>query len=76
MELPDISSKEGKVLKKQDTFGVVESVKTASDVYAPVSGEVVGTNTTLEDEPDAVRSLMAALVAFAALLSDPCAIER
>ena len=36
-------------------FGVVESVKTASDLYAPVSGEVVEVNTTLADEPQAVN---------------------
>jgi glycine cleavage system H protein len=39
-----------------DAFGVVESVKAASDVYAPVSGEVVETNPALEDEPELVNS--------------------
>jgi len=34
--------------------GVVESVKTASDIHAPVSGEVVEVNTALEDDPDFV----------------------
>ncbi|WP_327857198.1 glycine cleavage system protein GcvH [Acinetobacter guillouiae] len=35
--------------------GVVESVKTASDIHAPVSGEVVEVNTALEDDPDFVN---------------------
>lgn len=74
MELPDIGA-EGKVLKKSDTFGVVESVKTASDVYAPVSGEVVEINPVLDNEPEAVRSLMAALITFAALVSATAATE-
>lgn len=50
VELPEV----GKDLVKQNTFGVVESVKTASDVYSPVSGEVVEVNTELEDEPGKV----------------------
>ncbi|WP_419820371.1 glycine cleavage system protein GcvH [Acinetobacter sp.] len=36
--------------------GVVESVKTASDIHAPVSGEVVEVNTALEDDPDFVNN--------------------
>ncbi len=35
--------------------GVVESVKTASDIHAPVSGEVVEVNSALEDDPDFVN---------------------
>jgi glycine cleavage system H protein len=35
--------------------GVVESVKTASDIHAPVSGEVIEVNTALEDDPDLVN---------------------
>eukprot|EP00892_Ulva_mutabilis_P008773 jgi/Ulvmu1/6268/UM028_0126.1 len=51
VELPEV----GKDLEKQNTFGVVESVKTASDVYAPVSGKVVMVNSDLEDEPGKVN---------------------
>lgn len=52
VELPD----EGKVFTKGDDAAVVESVKAASDVYAPVSGEVIEANDALEDEPALVNS--------------------
>ncbi|MGE4322496.1 MAG: glycine cleavage system protein GcvH [Sphingobium sp.] len=47
---------EGAALDKGDDAAVVESVKAASDVYAPISGEVVATNAALEDEPALVNS--------------------
>jgi glycine cleavage system H protein len=46
----------GKVLKKGDTFGVVESIKAVSDLYSPVSGTVVEVNSALVDEPGMVNS--------------------
>lgn len=45
----------GTVLKAGETFGVVESVKAASDLYAPVAGTVVATNPTLESAPETVN---------------------
>ena len=45
----------GKVLAKGEVFGVVESVKTASDLYAPVSGKVSKVNTALANEPSPVN---------------------
>jgi glycine cleavage system H protein len=45
----------GSALSKGEAFATVESVKAASDVNAPVSGEVVATNATLEDTPDAIN---------------------
>lgn len=51
VELPDV----GSAKKKGDPFGVVESVKAASDVYMPVSGEVVEVNSDLEDSPAIVN---------------------
>ena len=48
VELPE----EGKTLRAGDPAAVVESVKTASDIYAPVSGEVVAVNSELEDAPE------------------------
>ncbi len=39
-----------------DQAGVVESVKAASDIYSPVSGEVIAVNEQLEDEPETVNS--------------------
>ncbi|MGJ8513183.1 glycine cleavage system protein GcvH [Carnimonas bestiolae] len=48
VELPEAGSH----LSIGEEFGVVESVKAASDLYAPLSGEVVDINTTLEDQPE------------------------
>ena len=47
----------GKSVSKGDSFAVVESVKAASDVYAPISGEVVEANTELGDAPETVNAL-------------------
>lgn len=52
VELPD----EGDVLEAGKSFGVVESVKAVSDVYAPISGEVVEVNETLPDEPELLNN--------------------
>ena len=51
VELPEV----GKTFKQGDELAVVESVKAASEVYAPVSGEIVATNDTLEGEPGKVN---------------------
>jgi glycine cleavage system H protein len=48
VELPDV----GAQLKQTDTFAIVESVKAASDVYSPLSGEVAATNTELVAKPE------------------------
>jgi glycine cleavage system H protein len=48
--------KVGQTVKAGDTAGVVESVKAASDVYAPVAGEIVAFNDKLSDEPQAINS--------------------
>ena len=45
----------GQVVNAQSEAGVVESVKAASDIYAPVSGTVVAVNETLEDAPETVN---------------------
>ena len=47
--------REGEVLKQNDAFGTVESVKAASDLLSPVSGKVVKVNTTLQDSPEYVN---------------------
>jgi glycine cleavage system H protein len=51
VELPEV----GKKLEKGGEAAVVESVKAASEVYAPISGEVVEVNTALTDEPGKVN---------------------
>jgi len=48
--------KVGDALKAGETAGVVESVKAASDIYAPVEGEVVAFNDALESEPQQINS--------------------
>jgi len=52
VELPNV----GDSVQAGDEAGVVESVKAASDIYAPVSGEVVEINETLIDSPEIVNS--------------------
>lgn len=51
VDLPEI----GDEFEKGDSFGSVESVKAASDVYAPVSGVIVATNENLVNSPDIVN---------------------
>ncbi len=51
VELPDV----GDDLTQGDAFGVVESIKAVSDLYAPISGEVTDTNETLFDAPELVN---------------------
>ncbi|MCX4291036.1 MAG: glycine cleavage system protein GcvH [Odoribacter sp.] len=45
----------GDTLKAGDTFGTIEAVKTVSELYLPVSGEVLEFNDALEDEPELVN---------------------
>jgi glycine cleavage system H protein len=52
VEVPPV----GKSVKAGDAFAVVESVKAASDVYAPVSGEVVEANGAVADAPETVNA--------------------
>ena len=51
VELPEV----GTVFKAADTAGVVESVKAASDIYSPVSGEVIAVNDGLADAPEGLN---------------------
>jgi len=48
--------KEGDQVTKGQRFGTVESVKSVSDLYAPVSGRVTAVNATLKDAPESVNS--------------------
>lgn len=43
-------------LEKDEVFGTVEAVKTVSDLFLPVSGEIIEFNESLEDEPEKVNS--------------------
>lgn len=51
VELPEV----GRKLDQGKTFGVVEAVKTVSDLYAPIAGEVLEVNGALADDPAAVN---------------------
>lgn len=51
LEFPKI----GRVVKAEEAVAVVESVKAASDIYAPVAGEIVAVNDALADTPEAVN---------------------
>jgi glycine cleavage system H protein len=51
VELPEV----GQVLDKGDTFGSIESVKAASDLYMPVSGEIIAVNTQLSSEMELIN---------------------
>jgi glycine cleavage system H protein len=51
VELPET----GKKVRHKETVAVVESVKSVSDVYSPVSGEVVEVNEALEDQPELIN---------------------
>ena len=52
VELPEI----GRTVTRDETFGVIESVKTASDLFAPAAGEVIAINEALADAPELVNS--------------------
>jgi glycine cleavage system H protein len=52
VELPKV----GRVLAAKETFGVVESVKAASDLYSPVSGEVIQVNEALVNAPETINT--------------------
>jgi glycine cleavage system H protein len=52
VELPAVAKK----ITKGETFGTIESVKAVSEIYAPVSGEVIETNSALSETPETVNS--------------------
>ncbi len=52
IELPEVGTK----LKQGQSFGTIESVKAVSELYSPVSGEVVEVNTALKDKPEVVNA--------------------
>lgn len=52
LELPQV----GKELQKGDIFGVIESVKSASDMYIPIGGKVTAVNAEVPDNPDMLKA--------------------
>ena len=67
VELPEVGTR----LKAGQSFGTIESVKAVSELYAPVSGEVVDVNTALKDKPEAVNSDPHSNWMIALKLTDP-----
>ena len=47
---------EGENLNKEEVFGTIEAVKTVSDIFMPISGEVLEINSKIEDEPELVNN--------------------
>ncbi|RDU98441.1 glycine cleavage system protein GcvH [Trinickia dinghuensis] len=72
LELPAV----GKTIAAGDSIGVVESVKAASDIYSPVSGEVVAINEELVDTPDAVNQDAYASWLFKVKLADTASVDK
>lgn len=52
LELPEV----GRTFKRGEVFGTIESVKAVSELYSPLSGEVVEVNTRLTEKPEAVNT--------------------
>ena len=72
VETPEV----GKSFKAGDNFAVVESVKAASDVYAPISGEVIEGNAAVSDSPETVNAAPEAAGWFAKLrLANPAEVD-
>lgn len=51
VELPQV----GNEIKMMEPFGTIEAVKAVSDLFSPISGEVIETNSTLEDDPTVIN---------------------
>jgi len=72
VELPEV----GRAVSQGDAFAVVESVKAASDVYAPIAGEVVEVNGELDEKPELVNEAAEAGGWFARIKpADPSAVD-
>ena len=67
VELPEV----GRVFKQGEQFGSIESVKAVSDLFCPVSGEVVEVNAALEDNPESVNQSAHDAWMITITLSDP-----
>ena len=71
----DMPAEEDEVTAGEE-FGAVESVKAASDLFSPVSGEVVEVNSALEDEPELINQDAFANWIMKVRLSDPSELEQ
>jgi glycine cleavage system H protein len=71
IELPEVGVK----LKQGQSFGTIESVKAVSDLYAPVSGEIIEVNTALKDKPEAVNKSPHESWMIAVKLTNPAEVD-
>jgi glycine cleavage system H protein len=67
VELPEVGAR----LKAGQSFGTIESVKAVSELYAPVSGEVVEVNSALKDKPESVNANPHSSWMIVVKMSDP-----
>lgn len=72
VELPDV----GRTLDKGEDFAVVESVKTAAEVYTPVAGEIVEVNDNLPDDPELIKKSLEEGWIVKIKISDPAALAE
>lgn len=66
----------GKQVKQGDSIGAVESVKMASDIYAPVSGEIVESNSDIAARPESINDDAFGAWFVVIRMSDPMQLER
>lgn len=71
VELPEV----GRKLNKGEDFAVVESVKTAAEVYTPVSGEIVAVNDNLSADPELIKKSLEEGWIAKIRLTDPAELE-
>lgn len=71
VELPKV----GRSLKKGEDFAVVESVKTAAEVYSPITGEVVAVNDDLPDNPEKIKESLEAGWIAKIKIANPAEVE-
>ncbi len=71
VDLPDLDS-----VEKGEEFGALESVKASSDLYAPVSGEVIEKNSGLEDAPELLNEAPYDNWIIKVQMSDPAELEQ
>lgn len=72
IELPEL----GRKVAAQEQCAVVESVKTASDIFSPVAGEIVAVNAALTDEPEQVNNDAYQAWLFCVKADDPSDLDR
>lgn len=72
VDLPKV----GRKVKAQEQCAVVESVKTASDLYSPISGEIVAVNDALTNEPEQVNDKPYDAWIFCIKTDDPAGLDK